>query len=372
MGVVDLDGDLVGQRVEVLLRPAVAAQDVLEGRAGQEVLLAQAQLLPHRDLVVRVEHARDVLAVHRPVDRPDVVAGVEVLEVEEVRAVGRPEPQDVDRIVAVARDRHVARHGPELLRVDPLAARAPVGERPPGDVAVHLDRVRRLRTVDLPRRPEAQPVVGLLRLLALVDRLAEHPELVAQAVAHRGDLERRQRVEEARREAPQAAVAQPGVGLDLEELRRGESQLLHRVRERLGEAEVDDAVPARAAGEVLHRQVVGALHVPVVIDLLGGDPAVDEPVADRGGRAPVLVVQRRPLGVLRQRVLEVVGDGQRQCGRVHAFVVVALEPAAGRAPGRAGDLFVRLRLGAHLFLSRVKGSASGTGMMVPRSASLTG
>src|SRR5262249_42044445 len=74
--------------------------------------------------------------------------------------------------------------------------------------------------------------------------------------------------------------------------------------------------------------------------------------------------------MLRQRVLEMVGDGQRQGGRVHPFVIVALQPPPGRVPGRAGDLLV-LRLGAHLILSRVKGSASGTGTRVPRSASLT-
>src|SRR6185295_2800637 len=80
-----------------------------------------------------------------------------------------------------------------------------------------------------------------------------------------------------------------------------------------------------------------------------------------------LVVQRRALGVLRQRVLEVVGDRLRQGRRVHALVVVALQAAAGGV----GDPF-RLRLGGHGSLFSVKGSASGTGTTVPTSASLTG
>src|SRR6185436_18179104 len=125
--------------------------------------------------------------------------------------------------------------------------------------------------------------------------------------------------------------------------------------------------------EVFHRQVVGALHVQVVVGLLGRDPAVDQAVADRGGGAPVLVVQRRAFRVLRQRVLEVVGDGERQRGGVHPLVVVGAPEAAsgGVAAGRPADLLVGLRLGAHFSLSRVKGSASGTGTTVPRSASLT-
>ncbi len=66
---------------------------------------------------------------------------------------------------------------------------------------------------DLPRVGSTQPVVGVLDLPAVGDLLAEHAVLVAQAVADRGDLQRRQRVDEAGGQPAQAAVAQAGVGL---------------------------------------------------------------------------------------------------------------------------------------------------------------
>ena len=73
---------------------------------------------------------------------------------------------------------------------------------------------------DLPRVAEAQPLVGLLDLPAVDDLLLEDAELVADAVAERGHLQRRQRVEEAGREAPEAAVAEAGLVLAARAARR--------------------------------------------------------------------------------------------------------------------------------------------------------
>src|SRR6185295_13537772 len=110
----------------------------------------------------------------------------------------------------------------------------------------------------------------------------------------------------------------------------------------------------------------------VVVRLLRRDPAVDEPVADRAGGAPVLIVKRGAFRMLRQRVLEVIGDGEGERRRVHPLVIVALQASAGGVRRSARNLLGFLRLGAHFILSRVKGSASGTGTIVPRSASFTG
>ena len=88
---------------------------------------------------------------------------------------------------------------------------------------MHLERaVQRdldpvLRAGDFPRVRAAEPVVRALPLPAVLDRLPEHAVLVAQPVAHGRQLHRRHRVEEAGREPPEAAVAETGVGLLLEE-----------------------------------------------------------------------------------------------------------------------------------------------------------
>jgi len=67
-----------------------------------------------------------------------------------------------------------------------------------------------LEPPDLPRVAEPEPAVGPLRLPAADDLLVEDAELVPDSVADGGIVERRQRVHEAGREAPQAAVAEAG------------------------------------------------------------------------------------------------------------------------------------------------------------------
>ena len=72
-------------------------------QAHEEVLLLEPQLLAHHGEVVRVEDLRDVLGEVLVLDRREVVAGVEVGEVELLRGARAPEAQRVHRVVAEAR-----------------------------------------------------------------------------------------------------------------------------------------------------------------------------------------------------------------------------------------------------------------------------
>ena len=69
---------------------------------------------------------------------------------------------------------------------------------------------------------------GLLVLPAVLDGLSEDAVFVAQPVAHGRELHRRHRIEEARRQAPEPAVAQARVGLLLEQLEPVEAAFARR------------------------------------------------------------------------------------------------------------------------------------------------
>src|SRR6516165_6717214 len=97
---------------------------------------------------------------------------------------------------------------------------------------MHVDRAEKfdfdrfLQAGDLPRVALAQPVVRLLALPAVLDRLSEHAVLVTQAVAHRRQFHRRHRVEKTRGEAAQATVSQTRIGFLLEQAEPVEIPLL--------------------------------------------------------------------------------------------------------------------------------------------------
>ena len=103
MGVVELDGDLVGQPSPVGVALAEPPEDVLESGRHEEVLLLEPQLLAHVLVVRRVEDLGDGLAAHLVLDRPHVLAGLEAREVELAGRLGRPQPQRVHGVVPVAR-----------------------------------------------------------------------------------------------------------------------------------------------------------------------------------------------------------------------------------------------------------------------------
>ena len=90
MRVVQLDRDLVGQRAPVGVAAPEAADEVGQRAGDQEVLLHEAQPLPLRRRIVRIEHAGQRLGRERLGERADEVAVAELLEVEVVAAPPPP------------------------------------------------------------------------------------------------------------------------------------------------------------------------------------------------------------------------------------------------------------------------------------------
>jgi hypothetical protein len=81
---------------------------------------------------------------------------------------------------------------------------------------------------ELPR-VEVQPVVRDLDLVAVDDLLLEDAVAVAQAVAPSGEVQRGQGVQETRSQATEAAVAQRGVVLLLDDILDPETEIREAV-----------------------------------------------------------------------------------------------------------------------------------------------
>ena len=207
---------LSGRAGQSLPRSQEPADDVGQRAGDEEVLLQEPERSAPRRRVVGVEHPRERLGHDLVEHRAEELAAGELAEVEEVGRRRGPEPQRVDRLAAVADDRPVVGHAQQVDGLPRDLADRPAFE-PERAVERHLHGLGRPR--HFPRVGMEQPVVGLLDLVAVADLLPEDAVLVPQAVADRRDLQRRQRVEEAGRQPAQAAVAQPGVGLRLQELR---------------------------------------------------------------------------------------------------------------------------------------------------------
>ncbi len=322
MGVVELDRDLVRQRVETVVHLPVAVQDVLQRGAHKQVLLLQAQHAAVGGAVVRVEHLGEIFGGILVLDRPDIVARVEGAQVEVARRLGRPQPQIVHGVGAVAGDGRVVGHGHDLLGVHPVVARPAVFVREAHHAPVKVHRVEHLRARELPGVAIAQPVVRLLHLAATLDALAEHAVLVADAVAHARQSEGGHGVEEAGGEPSQPAVAQPGLVLGLAQHLEVDTDLHERLAYRLVDAHVQQTVHERTAHEELKRQVIDTFGIGVVIAPLRFHPALHEPVAHGVGHGVQPVAVGGGVHVLADRIGQAIGDRVLERRGVEAEQVV--------------------------------------------------
>eukprot|EP00047_Mylnosiga_fluctuans_P003292 m.228426 g.228426 ORF g.228426 m.228426 type:complete len:867 (+) comp11740_c0_seq1:45-2645(+) len=306
-----------GASAEVL----VAADDVLQRRRHEEVLLLEAQLLALEDVVVGVEYTRDVLSQIAVDDGLDVVAVVEVRQIEAIRRTGRPQTHGVDGVIAVAGDGGVVRQGQHDLRAGPLKLAA--GE--PLDVAVEVDRQDVLRARDLPGIAVLEPVVGGLLLVTIADALLEDTILVADAVPVRGQRQRGHRVEEARSKATKTAVAEAGIDLNLLELLHLQAHLVESLGAQTTDAQVDHGIGERAAHVELQREVVHALRIVAVVHLLSLKPARHDVISHCVREREVVVALRGDTQLLRKGAVQVAveeaADGK------HVVLGELLEPS---------------------------------------------
>ncbi|SVK46427.1 Uncharacterised protein [Acinetobacter baumannii] len=285
----------------------MAIENILHRGRHQEILLSQAQFTPGGGRIVRIEHARHVLRMVFIFHRREVIALIEFAEVDLVTGLRAPQPQRVGGVGVETGDHLIVGDGHDLFglqpaRLGPLLLHA----------AAEAHLVAGVMARKLPRIAVLQPVVRRFHLLAIDDVLLEHAVLIANAVAAPRQRQRRQRVEEAGRQAPQTAVAEPGVVLFLQQLRQVQSHLVQRVVDVLINTHRQQRVRQRAADQKLHRQVIHLPHVLRQLGAVGAQPALHHAIAHReqDGVEPVVAVGDRR--IFADDKHQLIGDGMFQ------------------------------------------------------------
>ena len=149
MRIVQLDSNKLRQAVivrAVLL--AVVAQDILQRRAGKDVLLLDAQALALPCGVVRIQNAGDILGLVLLFKRLNVVLRVEGIEVQFFLSFALPEAERADRRCFIADHGHIIRDA-----VDGLVGK--------------FDLDGQLVAAVAPRVAVFRPVVGIFTLAAI-------------------------------------------------------------------------------------------------------------------------------------------------------------------------------------------------------------
>jgi hypothetical protein len=267
----------------------VTADEVEQRRRSEEIFLPEPQFLSRWRRVAGVENLGDRFSPHGFGKGADIVAGVEGFELQGVGRSRRPQAQRVDVPAAPAHHRRIVGHRFDCLGRMPDVVGALVVALDHFDPAAEADGVIVFGADEFPRIAVDEPVLRRLLLPAAADDLAEQAIVVADAIAMRGDRERRHAVHEAGGEAPEAAVAERGVGFDPAQVREVDAELIEGFRHRLGDAEIGHRVEQQAPDQKFEREVINAL-APVGIDGVERfEPAADHDVAgrERNGEKPV-------------------------------------------------------------------------------------
>ena len=179
---------------------------------------------------------------------------------------------------------------------------------------MELDGIEHFRSRELPGIAVTQPVIRVLDLLAVLDLLVEHSVLVTDTVTVARQFQRRHRVEETGRQAPQTAVTEAGIELDFSDFLYVLSEFIQRLLELLVQAEIEHGVAEGASDQKLQREVIDALGVLAVVGLHRLHPALDHTVTRRYGSNLEPVAGGSHRRVLADRIGQVIG--QRGANRI--------------------------------------------------------
>ncbi len=216
------------------------------------------------------------------------------------------------------------------------------------DPAAEAYRVAHAAAREFPGGAVLQPRVRVFDLTAVLDLLREHAVFIADAVAERRQAERGHRIEETRRQPPQAAVAQGGVGFQVGHVFEALRVRRHAALGGLRQVQRAERIAQRAADQKFHRQVIDPARFGGSLQRLRRDPAPRQLLA-RDLRNGLHQLGRARLGGvdahgLQQVLLDRCCNGRRSLGgnKAHrAFPFRCLGPSARGASGRSSILRAR-------------------------------
>ena len=146
----------------------ISSDDVMQGSGNEKILLLEPEFLSGFGLVTGIKHLGNSFAKDLGFDGANVIALVEMFQVEFPTGLGGPKPHVGDIIVAVAGNKNVAGHGHYDFSVHPTISNPPfrvgIGFGP----AVEPDLLKMRPALDFPRVSAPPPVVALLALVTIV------------------------------------------------------------------------------------------------------------------------------------------------------------------------------------------------------------
>ncbi len=146
------------------------------------------------------------------------------------------------------------------------------------------------------------------------DLLFEEPELIVDAVTVSGKILAGQRVEEAGRQSPQAAIAQGGIGFDFLNLFEVGTHFDQGLLAQIVQVEIVQGIAQGPTHQKFDRQVIQTLGIAFSAAFFRCQHPIDHKLANGQGNRLKPVIAARPLQGFCGRVFQVAPDGFLESG----------------------------------------------------------
>ena len=287
MGVVDVNGHFIGQQSEIIAKAALEIlEGVLEGGAGEEIMLLEPQLLALVMVVLGIEHLADHRCQFLLLHGLGIIAVAEGGKIQRFGRPGAPHAQGVHGIAVIASHGHIIGHGFHgvvIMMDEGHPAVLFLGFNPAAEM--HLALI--LHGRHFPDVAVFQPVVRHLHLLAADNPLAEQAVLIADGAAHGRQGKRGQAVHKASGQTAQPAVAQAGFGLLAHDVPPVQPQLIQGFFVNRHAAQVQHIAVQAAAGQKFHGQVIEPLILGMLFLFPPGHPFLHDLIPHGRGQGIV-------------------------------------------------------------------------------------
>ena len=238
-----------------------------------------------------------------------VIALVELVELEIVNCLGIPDAERVNEMIVVADDRELVGNGHNSLAVLLYEALAALRVLSHANVAAETDQLCIIGVLHLEGIAVLEPVIGNLDLEAVIDLLLEHTVLVADSAADRRITERRERIEEARGQTSETAVAERCIGLFVLYGIKVKAVLVEHFGHNLVSLHVNEDIAQGTSHQELHGHVVNSLCLLLAHSLMGSNPVIDDVFLHGVADALEHLLLRSVRGLLAEQCHEVIFDG---------------------------------------------------------------
>ena len=275
MGIVNLDANLVGKTVQVIMSLHVVAHDALYTGRYKEILLNQAEPFSLVGAVLRIEELGNLVdVIPELLTLLDLIIGQGSVVGEVLACLCIPQAQGIYGAILVADNRHIIRHGSYLG----IALMHGSGGTIIVDAHICLTIETNLYGLvwlpEFPGKAISQPVIRNLYLLVIDNLLLKEAVLITDTAAMSRQAQRSHGIDEASCQTAKAAVAETCIRLLRIKVSQIKIQLLQHSLQSVLQIKVNQVGIQETSQQELNGEIINLLLVIFLILLIGLNPVL--------------------------------------------------------------------------------------------------